>query len=222
MIREEYVSTTTGRPRFEIDDIPEPCDAAGRLCRRTLSELHECTVERKLDKSTQEVDEVWERGVNITYSKKESYTDKPHYIITDTLGLREIIKSTITDASQATGTVTTRMLELSKSELTKILKKLSFEEDEAENGYQNDTQENNVTMDSETDGARYVLEFEFSSFLVTFRRYVQKTTSPICLLKKKTVAMPSKFVRLDSEIKCLGFCGTRKQSHVWFSCVFFF
>ena len=73
------------------------------------------------------------------------------------------------------------MLELNKREYTKNLKKPSFEEDEAENGYQNDTQENNVTMDSETDGARYVLEFEYTVFFVTFVRYVQKTTSPICL-----------------------------------------
>ena len=89
--------------------------------------------------------EVWERGVKITCSKKESYTDKRHCTITDALGLRDIIKSTITDASQATGTVTARMLELNNSEYTKNFKKLSFEEDEAENGYQNDTQENNVT-----------------------------------------------------------------------------
>ena len=102
---------------------------------------------------------------------------------------------------------------------TKNLKKPSFEEDDAENGYLNDTQENKVTMDSETDGAQYVLEFEYTLFFVTFTRYVQKTTSPICR-NLKTVAMLSKIVRLDSEIcfeftsneeiKCLGFCGTRK------------
>ena len=81
-----------------------------------------------------------------------------------------------------------------------------------------------MTMDSETDGARYVLEFEKTLFLSTFLRYVQKTTSPICL-NFQTVAMLSKFVRLDSEIcfeftsieeiKCLGFCGTRKQISFW-------
>ena len=38
MIRQEHVFTTTARLRFEIDDISEPCDAAGRLCRRPLSE----------------------------------------------------------------------------------------------------------------------------------------------------------------------------------------
>ena len=72
-----------------------------------------------------------------------------------------------------------------------------------------------MTMDSETDDARHVLEFECTLFFVTFMRNVQKTTSPICLNLKKTVAMLSKFVRLDSEIcfeltsneeiKCLGF-----------------
>ena len=164
--------------------------------------------------------DVWERGVKITCSKKESYTDKRHYTITDALGLRDIIKSTITDASQATGTVTARMLELNKSEYSKSLKKPSFAEDEAENGYQNDTQENKVTKAPKTDGARYVLEFEYTLILVTFARYVQKTTSPICL-NCETVAMLSKFVRLDSEIcfeltlndeiNCLGSCGTRKQ-----------
>ena len=45
--------------------------------------------ERKLDKSAQE----WERGVNIAYSK-ESFTDKWHYIITNTPGHRDFIKST--------------------------------------------------------------------------------------------------------------------------------
>ena len=73
------------------------------------------------------------------------------------------------------------MLELNKSEHTKNLKKPSVEEDEAGNGYQNDTQENNVTKASKTDGARSVLEFEYTLILVTFVRYVQKTTSPICL-----------------------------------------
>ena len=31
---------------------------------------------------------MWEGGVNITCSKKESYTDKPHYTITDAFDLR--------------------------------------------------------------------------------------------------------------------------------------
>ena len=75
-------------------------------------------------------------------------------------------------------------------------------------------------MYSETEGARYALEFEYTLFVVTFMGYVQKTTSHISS-NFKTVAMLSKFVRLDSEIcfeltsneviKCLGFCGTRKQ-----------
>ena len=50
-----------------------------------------------------------------------------------------------TDASQATGSAIMRMLEFNESEYTKNLKEPSFEEDEAENGYQKDTQENNVT-----------------------------------------------------------------------------
>ena len=108
----------------------------------------------------------------------------PHYTVTDALGHKDLIKNTITDASQATGTVTTRLLE---------------EEDETENGYLNDTQENKVTIDSETYGARYALEFEYTLFVVTFTRYVQKTTSTICL-NFKTVAMLSKLVRLDSDI----------------------
>ena len=143
--------------------------------------------------------EVWERGVNFINSKKKSYTDNRHYTITDTPGPRDITKSAITDTSQATGTVTTRLLETNKSEYTKNLKKPSFEEDEAENGYQNDIEEYNVTKASKTDGARYVLEFEKTLILVTFVSCVQKTTFPICL-KFKTVAMLSKFVRLDSEI----------------------
>ena len=98
----------------------------------------------------------------------------------------EIIKNTITDASQATGTVTTRLLEINKSEYTKNLKKPSCEEDETENGYLNDTQENKVTVDSETDGARDVLEFEFTLFVVIFMTHVQETTSPICLIFKNS------------------------------------
>ena len=78
--------------------------------------------------------------------------------------------------------MTTRLLEINKSEYTKNLKKPSFEEDETENGYLNDTQGNNVTVDSETNGARDVLEFEFTLFVVTFMTYVQETTCPICLI----------------------------------------
>ena len=52
--------------------------------------------------------------------------------------------------------------------------RLLEEEDETENRYLNNTQENKVTMDSETDGARYALEFEHTLFVVTFMRYVQK------------------------------------------------
>ena len=50
-----------------------------------------------------------------------------------------------TDASQATESAIMRMLEFNESEYTKNLKECSFEEDEAENRYQKDTQENNVT-----------------------------------------------------------------------------
>ena len=97
---------------------------------------------------------------------KEASTDMVHYNVIDAPGHMDLIKNTITDASQATGTVTTRLLE---------------GEDETENGCLNDTQENKVTMDSETDGARYALEFEYTLFVVTFMRYIQKRTSPICL-----------------------------------------
>ena len=95
----------------------DTCDTAGRLRRRPLFELGGVP-ERKLHKSTQEAErleksllvftfymnrkkEEWERGVNIAYSTKESFTDKWHYIITDTPGHRDFIKSTITGASQA-------------------------------------------------------------------------------------------------------------------------
>ena len=63
MMRQEHVSTT-GRLRFEIDDIPEPCDTAGRLCHRPLSELG-YSHERKPEKSTRE----------------NSIIDKKNYII---------------------------------------------------------------------------------------------------------------------------------------------
>ena len=51
-------------------------------------------------------------------------------------------------SSGAAGLTKMRMLGLSESEFTKNLKELSLEEDEAENGYQKDTQENNVTKAS--------------------------------------------------------------------------
>ena len=125
--------------RAQIDDIPEPCDAAVR----------------------------------------RPYADMPHYTITDALGHKDLIKITISNASQATGTVTTRLLE---------------EEDETENGYLNDTQENKVTIDSETDGARYDVEFEYTLFVVTFMRYVQKATSPIYLNLTSLSVLTQKFV----------------------------
>ena len=54
-------------------------------------------------------------------------------------------------------------------------------EDEAENGYQKDTQENNVTKASSANGALYVLEFEHVVILANFVRCVQNTTSHISL-----------------------------------------
>ena len=192
------------------------CDTAGRLRRRTLFELGGIP-ERKLDKSAQEAEgfekssleftfhmdsqnEEWERGVNIACSKKESFTDKWHYIITDTPGHRDFIKSSITSASQADvaitvvsadGNFTTEIAKATPSRtedhrssgaagLTKMrklwfaknLKEPFLEEDEAENGYQKDTQENNVPKASNANGTLYVLDFELSVILATFVRYI--------------------------------------------------
>ena len=112
------------------------------------------------------------------------------------------------------------MLEVIESDFTKNLKEPSLEEDEAENGYQKDTQENNVTKASNANRALYVLEFEHTVIFATFVKYVQKTTSPI-RLDFKAVAMLSKIVWLVSETcfesslnsatKCLGFCETRRH-----------
>ena len=92
-----------------------------------------------------------------------------------------------------------------------------------------------MTKASNANGDLHVLEFECTVILATFVRYVQKTTSHISF-NFETVALLSKFVRLDSEIcfesnlnegiKCLGFCGTRKQIFSemyleWLSCVLF-
>ena len=169
--------------------------------------------------------------MNIAYSKEESFTDKWHYIVTDTPGYTDFIKSTIAGASQADVAITMvsadgnstteiakaaptapedhrssgaagptkmRMLGLSESDFTKNLKERSLEEDEAENGYQKDTRENNVTKASTANGTLYVLDFELSVILATFVRYIQKTTSPIRLVPK-AVATLSKNVCLDSE-----------------------
>ena len=113
-----------------------------------------------------------------------------------------------------------RMPRLSKSDFTKNSKGPSLEEDEADNGYQKDTQENNVTKVSNANDGMNVLECESAVILATLLRYVQKPTSHISL-NFETVALLSMFVRLDSEIcsvsnsneriKCLGFCGTRRQ-----------
>ena len=65
-----------------------------------------------------------------------------------------------------------RMLGLSESDFTKNLKEPSLEEDEAENGYDKDTQENNVTKALNANGALYVLEIEFSVILATFVRFL--------------------------------------------------
>ena len=112
-----------------------------------------------------------------------------------------------------------RMLGLSESDFTKNLKEPSLEEDEAENGYQKDTQEKNMTKTSSVNGALYVFEFEFSVFLATFVRYLQKTTSPTRLVFRAVTTL-SKNVCLDSETcsesslngatKYLGFCETRR------------
>ena len=122
-------------------------------------------------------------------------------------------------SSGAAGPTKMRMLGLSESDCTKNLKEPSLEEDEAENGYQKDTQENNVTMASNANGTLYVLEFEFSVILATFVWKTQKTTSPNRLVFK-AVATLSKIVCLDSETcsesnlnsdtKCHGFCETRR------------
>ena len=93
-----------------------------------------------------------------------------------------------------------------------------------------------MTKASNANGALHVVKIKNSVILATFVRYVQKTTSHINLIFE-TVALLSKFVRLDSEIcfesnlnegfNCFGFCGTRKQifsgmSLVWLSCILFF
>ena len=59
-------------------------------------------------------------------------------------------------SSGAAGSTKMRMLGLSESDFTKNLKEPSHEEDEAENGYQKDTQENKVTKASNANGALYV------------------------------------------------------------------
>ena len=108
MIRQEYVSivtcgqvdsgkyTTTGRLPLEVDGIPE----------RKLNKLTQEA--ERLDKSSlvftfymDRQSEEWERDVNIVYSKKVSFTDKWHYIITDTPGQRDFIKTMITGVSQS-------------------------------------------------------------------------------------------------------------------------
>ena len=58
-------------------------------------------------------------------------------------------------SSGAAGSTKMRMLWLSESDFTKKLKEPSLEEDEAENGYQKDTQEKNMTKASNANGALY-------------------------------------------------------------------
>ena len=60
------------------------------------------------------------------------------------------------------------------SDYVRVSEEASFEEDEAENGYQKDTQENNVTKASSANGALHVLEFKYFVILATIVRYVQK------------------------------------------------
>ena len=74
-------------------------------------------------------------------------------------------------SSGAAGSTKMRMLGLSESGFTKNLKEPSLEEDEAENGYQKDTQENKLTKASNANGALYVLEFKYTVILATFVRY---------------------------------------------------
>ena len=62
------------------------------------------------------------------------------------------------------------------SDYVRVIEEPSLEEDEAENGYQKDTQENNKTKASSANGALHVLEFKYFVILATFVRYVQKTT----------------------------------------------
>ena len=57
-------------------------------------------------------------------------------------------------SSGTAGSTKMRMLELSESVCTKNLKEHSLEENEAENGYQKEAQENNVTKASNANGAR--------------------------------------------------------------------
>ena len=85
------------------------------------------------------------------------------------------------------------------SDYVRVSEEPSVEEDEAENGYQKDTQENNVTKAFSANGVLHVCEFKYFVILATFVRYVQKMTSRISL-NFETVALFSKFVRFDSEI----------------------
>ena len=105
------------------------------------------------------------------------------------------------------------MLEVIERYSTKNLAELDLAEDEAENGYQKVTQENNVTKASNANGALYIFEFEHTVIFANFVKYVQKTTSPI-RLDLKAVTTLSKIVCLESETcfksnlnsatKCLG------------------
>ena len=67
------------------------------------------------------------------------------------------------------------MPEVIQKDSTKNLAEPSLAEDEAGNGCQKVTQENNVTKASNANGARYVLEFEHTVIFETFVKYVHKT-----------------------------------------------
>ena len=103
-------------------------------------------------------------------------------------------------SSGAAGSSNIRMLEVIERDFTKSLKEPSLEEDEAESGYQKDTQENNVTKASNANGALYVLEFEHTVIFATSVKYVQKTTSPFVLISKQSRRSARLFVSIQKLV----------------------